>query len=53
MALFNVGEVGIGNGMAGFFIDNIGYDKVFLYAGLFYAAAILALYYVRIKNKGK
>jgi len=50
MALFNVGEVGIGNGMAGILIDNIGYDKVFLYSGLFYGLAILILYYVRVKN---
>lgn len=51
MGLFNVGEVGIGNGLAGFLLDNIGYTKVFLYAGLFYAVSILILYYLRIKKK--
>lgn len=51
MSLFNLGEVGIGNGMAGFLLDNIGYNKVFLYAGLFYLAAILVLYYVKVKKE--
>ena len=50
MALFNVGEVGIGNGMAGILLDNLGYERVFLYSGLFYGLAILILYYVRVKN---
>ncbi len=51
MALLNVGEVGIGNGMAGILLDNLGYERVFLYAGLFYGLAILILYYVRLKKK--
>ena len=51
MALFNVGEVGIGNGMAGLIIDNLGYEKLFLYAALFYAAAIFVLYFVRYKTQ--
>jgi MFS family permease len=51
MSLFNLGEVGIGNGLAGLLLDNIGYDKVFLYAGLFYAASILILYFVRFKRE--
>ena len=50
MALFNVGEIGIGNGMAGILLDNLGYERVFLYSGLFYGLAILILYYVRVKN---
>ncbi len=50
MALFNVGEVGIGNGMAGFLIDNLGYYRVFLYTGLIYLAAIFVLYFVRAKK---
>jgi PAT family beta-lactamase induction signal transducer AmpG len=51
MALFNVGEVGIGNGMAGILLDNLGYERVFLYSGLLYGLAILILYFVRLKKK--
>jgi len=53
MALFNVGEIGIGNGMAGLIIDSLGYERLFLYAALFYAASIFILYFVKYKTQTK
>ncbi len=50
MSLLNIGEVGIGYGLAGFLIDNLGYERVFLYAALFYGLALLVFYYVKIKK---
>ena len=50
MSLLNIGEVGIGYGIAGFLLDNLGYERVFLYAALFYGLALLVFYYVRIKK---
>jgi len=54
MALLNVGEVGIGNGLAGVLLDNLGYRRVFLYSGLIYGIALLIIYTLKIKrNKNK
>jgi len=50
-ALFNLGEMGIGHSIAGFMVDNFGFDKVFLYSTLFYGLSILVLYYVRPKEE--
>ncbi len=50
MTLFNVGEVGIGHGMAGVLLDNLGYGRVFLYSGLFYGFAFLILYMLKIRK---
>lgn len=50
MSLLNIGEVGIGYGLAGFLLDNLGYERVFLYAALFYGLALLVFYYVKIKK---
>ena len=50
MSLFNIGEVGIGYGMAGFLLDNLGYQRVFLYAALFYGIVLFLFYYVKIKK---
>ena len=38
MSLLNVGEVGIGNGLAGLMLETLGYSRVFLYSALFYGA---------------
>jgi MFS family permease len=50
MSLLNIGEVGIGYGMAGFLLDNLGYERVFLYAALFYGIVLFLFYYVKIKK---
>jgi len=50
MSLFNIGEVGIGYGLAGFLLDNLGYERVFLYAALFYGLVLLLFYYVKIRK---
>jgi PAT family beta-lactamase induction signal transducer AmpG len=49
-ALFNLGELGIGHGLAGVMVETLGYERVFLYSALFYGASILILYFVRIKK---
>jgi PAT family beta-lactamase induction signal transducer AmpG len=49
-ALFNLGELGIGHGLAGLMVETLGYGRVFLYSALFYGASILILYFVRIKK---
>jgi MFS family permease len=51
MSLLNIGEVGIGYGLAGLMLDILGYERVFLYAALFYGLALLVFYFVRIKKK--
>jgi PAT family beta-lactamase induction signal transducer AmpG len=53
MALLNVGEVGIGNGLAGVLLDNLGYRRVFLYSGLIYGIALLIIYTLKIKRNKK
>jgi len=50
-AFFNLGEMGIGHGLAGILVENLGFEKVFLYSALFYGASILILYFVRINNE--
>jgi len=50
-ALFNLGELGIGHGIAGIMVDTLGYARVFLYSAVFYGFAILILYFVRLKKK--
>ena len=50
MALLNIGEVGIGNGLAGIMLDTLGYTRVFLYSGLFYGVAILIIYLLKLKK---
>jgi len=49
-ALFNLGEMGIGHGLAGIMVDTLGFERVFLYSAIFYGASILILYFVRIKK---
>ncbi len=49
-ALFNLGEMGIGHGLAGLMVDTLGYERVFLYSAIFYGVSILILYFVRIKK---
>jgi MFS family permease len=54
MGLLNVGEVGIGNGLAGLMLDTLGYSRVFLYSALLYGVAILIVFTLKtksIKNK--
>jgi MFS family permease len=46
-ALFNLGEMGIGHGLAGIMVDTLGYRRVFLYSAIFYGISILLLYFVR------
>ena len=50
MALLNIGEVGIGNGLAGIMLDTLGYTRVFLYSSLFYGVAILIIYLLKLKK---
>ncbi len=50
MALVNIGEVGIGNGLAGIMLDTLGYTRVFLYSGLFYGVTILIIYILKLKK---
>jgi len=50
-ALFNLGELGIGQGIAGAMVESLGYEKVFLYSAIFYGISILILYFVRIKKQ--
>lgn len=52
MALLNVGEVGIGNGLAGLLLDSLGFTRVFLYSGLFYGCALLIIFTLKL-NKSK
>jgi len=53
MGLFNVGEIGIGNGLAGLIIDTLGYERLFLYSALFYAAGLFVLYFVNYRTQTK
>ena len=50
-ALFNLGELGIGHGIAGAMVESFGYEKVFLYSAIFYGFAILILYFFRLEKK--
>jgi PAT family beta-lactamase induction signal transducer AmpG len=50
-ALFNLGELGIGHGIAGVMVESLGYDKVFLYSAILYGVAILILYFFRLKKE--
>jgi len=52
-ALFNLGELGIGHGIAGVMVESLGYERVFLYSAIFYGISILILYFVRIKKQEK
>jgi PAT family beta-lactamase induction signal transducer AmpG len=50
-ALFNLGELGVGHGVAGIMLESLGYEKVFLYSAVFYGLAILILYFFRLKKE--
>ena len=50
-ALFNLGELGIGHGVAGAMVESLGYGRVFLYSAIFYGTAILILYFFRFKEE--
>jgi MFS family permease len=50
-ALFNLGELGIGHGIAGVMVESLGYERVFLYSAILYGIAILILYFFRLKNE--
>jgi MFS family permease len=49
-ALFNLGELGIGHGIAEAMVESFGYERVFLYSAVFYGMAILILYFFRLKE---
>ena len=53
MALLNVGEVGIGNGLAGLLLDSLGFTRVFLYSGLFYGCAMLIIFSLKLNRSKK
>jgi FSR family fosmidomycin resistance protein-like MFS transporter len=50
-ALFNLGEIGIGNTIAGSLIETIGYTRLFLYAGLLYGFSLIIVYLMKINKK--
>ena len=52
-ALFNIGEIAIGNTLAGTIIETVGYTRLFLYAGLIHGFALIIVYLMKINNPSK
>ena len=50
-SLCNVGEMGIGNTIAGSMVAMLGFTRTFLYSAWIYGPALLILYVIRLKKR--